>query len=425
MKILFLAYASEPGAGSEYGVGWMVPLTMAERYPEQEIYVLTRSRCREKIVQSLKGEVRKEDNRIVDSMEYKNLHYVFFDIPNWMTYPNEMKSKWGEQINYLLWQVKVRRFVKKLHHLVDFDVVHHLTFNQYRTPSPGFWLDIPFVMGPIGGAETISPSFFPDLDPHTAHKEEIRQKGKDLKLFGWLMKRSRNKKMILCSCEENLKRLKPYVGDNLIRIMPAIAFSKQDFEIEKQEGKVARFTMLYAGKAWDWKGIRIFLRAAKKAFLDQGITDFSIKLVGIRFEDEQKRVKGWIEECGLDNQVELIPFIQRSELLKMECTISLSVYPAFRDSGSMSVLEASALACPTICFEAGGQDIFPDDILIKVPVGETYDENLEAFASRLRWAYDYPDEARELGLRSQVWVNENLTWNKKVDEFMNIYKICV
>ena len=25
MRILFLAYASEPGAGSEYGVGWMVP----------------------------------------------------------------------------------------------------------------------------------------------------------------------------------------------------------------------------------------------------------------------------------------------------------------------------------------------------------------------------------------------------------------
>ena len=51
MKILINAYASEPGAGSEYGVGWMVPVTMARQYSQHEIYVLTRSRCKEKIVE--------------------------------------------------------------------------------------------------------------------------------------------------------------------------------------------------------------------------------------------------------------------------------------------------------------------------------------------------------------------------------------
>lgn len=38
--------------------------------------------------------------------------------------------------------------------------------------------------------------------------------------------------------------------------------------------------------------------------------------------------------------MELIPFIQRSDLLSMMTTCSLSVYPVFRDLGSMSVLEA-------------------------------------------------------------------------------------
>ena len=53
MKILYLAYACEPGAGSEYGVGWMVPLTMAQQFPDNDVYVLTRSRCREKIETAL------------------------------------------------------------------------------------------------------------------------------------------------------------------------------------------------------------------------------------------------------------------------------------------------------------------------------------------------------------------------------------
>jgi len=419
MKILILAYASEPGAGSEYGVGWMVPTTMASRYPQHEIYVLTRSRCREKIEKALGTSER--DSVMADSTAWSNLHFVFYDIPKWMFYKNEMQSNWGEQINYLLWQVLSRGFVRRLHRRVGFDVIHHLTFNQYRTPSPGFWMDIPFVMGPVGGAECIAPAFWQDLEAHSMKKEKIRRKGKDLKLFGWLNRRSGNRKIILCSSEENMSRLKPYCGKSGVRKMPAIAYSITDFPRGEVVKKSDRFEMLYAGKAWDWKGILIFLRAAKMAFNDKGVSNYRIRLIGIRFEDEQKCVSRWIEELGLQDNVELIPFVARAEILVMEKSCDLSVYPAFRDSGSMSVLEACALGCPAICFNAGGQDIFPDDILLKIPVGATYEECLYAFTDKLKWAYNNREELKDVGLRSRKWVEENLTWDRKVDEFIKIY----
>ena len=108
--------------------------------------------------------------------------------------------------------------------------------------------------------------------------------------------------------------------------------------------------------------------------------------------------------------------------LKQMKNCSLSVYPAFRDSGSMSVLEASALGCPTICFEAGGQDIFPDDILIKIPVDDTYEKTIMNFAEKIKWTYEHEEEAKEIGLRSQKWVSNNLTWNQKVNDFIKIYE---
>lgn len=49
-------------------------------------------------------------------------------------------------------------------------------------------------MGPIGGAETINPCFYQDLLEHTAKKEQIRKKGKDLKIFGWWCKRKKIKR---------------------------------------------------------------------------------------------------------------------------------------------------------------------------------------------------------------------------------------
>ena len=354
-------------------------------------------------------------------MQLQNLHFLFYDIPKWLFYKNEMKSNWGEQINYLTWQLLVRKYIRKQHQQIGFDVVHHLTFNQYRTPSPGFWLDIPFVFGPIGGAETIAPAFWQDLEEHSRRKESIRQKGKDLKIFGWFTKRRKNKKTILCSCAENYQRLKPYAHNCEMKIMPAIAFSPDDFEGIEVTEDAKDFEMVYAGKAWDWKGIHIFLKAAREALLRKGFDDWRIKLVGIRFEEEQQRVMGWVKELGMEEHIELIPFIQRNELLKMMTSCSLSVYPAFRDSGSMSVLEASALGCPTICFKAGGQDVFPDDILLKVDVTDDYESTMTNFAEKLEWAYHHRAEIKDIGARSRQWVRDNMTWEKKADEFVRIY----
>lgn len=418
LKILMSAYACEPGAGSEYGVGWMVPTTMAQKYPEDQIFVLTRSRCKEKIEKAL-----------ANDPSLANIHFLYYDIPSWMFYKNEMQSNWGEQINYLLWQWLVRKFVRKMNKIYHFDIFHHLTFNQYRTPSPGFWLDIPFVMGPIGGAECIAPAFWQDLEANTVKKEGIRQKGKDLKIFKWFNTRKKNNKVILCSCKENLKRLKPYGNKSRLELMPAIAFDKKDFADISQNETLDTFEMIYAGKAWDWKGIHVFLKAAKVALMDKLSADcqqnWRIKLIGIRFEEEQKKVMGWVDELGLQNHVTLIPFIQRSELLKMLANCSLSVYPAFRDSGSMSVLEACALGCPSICFNAGGQDVFSDEILLKVDVADSYSETMNRFSEKLFWAYEHPQELKKIGQKAKAWVEEMLTWDRRVEDFHDIYKTLV
>lgn len=414
MNILYLSYASEPGKGSEYGVGWNVPLSYAQQYPNDTVYVLTRSRVCDKI--------EKELNRL----ELGNLHYLFYDIPRWLTYPNEMESHWGEQINYMLWQWLARKTVKRIVRQKNIGVVHHLTFNQYRTPSPGFWMDRPFVMGPIGGAETIARCFDCDLTPHSLHKEEIRRQGKDLKLFGWLTRRRSNRKAVLFSSHQNYNRIMPHCSSSSNGlVMPAIAFSPEDFRIgtePKADREASTFNLIYAGKALDWKGLHIFLKAVNKAYAENCINNINIKLIGIRFEEEKRIVKGWINGLGLDNMVEMIPFMERSELLKQMAQCNLSVYPAFRDSGSMSVLEASAMACPTICFNAGGQDAFPDDVLFKVEIGNSYEETLKSFADKLLWIYRNPKEAKAVGNKAKEYVEKNLTWKQRVTDFHDIYR---
>jgi glycosyltransferase involved in cell wall biosynthesis len=404
-KILLLSYACEPNMGSEKGVGWNVAKHLAEN---NEVHVLTRGYCKDKI------------QSVVDSEKIDNLHFHYYDISKYLFF-NESK-KWGEQINYIIWQIKCRRFVKKLHKQFGFDIVHHITFCQYRTPSPGFYIDIPFIMGPTGGAELITASFDDDLEPHTSKKERIRRRGTDLKIFGRWVKKKKNKKYFLFSTNENLVRLTPYCNGYPVALLPFMGFAPADFEeIERTKKNNSIFEMLYAGRAEDWKGLKLFLRAMKQSFIDENILNFRAKLIGIRTKEEQAKVESWIKELRLKEYVELIPFMPRETLLKELSESDLFAYPAFRDSGSMAVLEACVLSCPTLCFNAGGQDAFPDDILIKVPVAGSYTENLDNFAQKLRWIYHNRDKAKIIGEKSKEYVYEHFTWESKIGKIETIY----
>ncbi len=412
MKILYISAACEPNRGSEPGVGWNVPCHFAKEHPDSQVFLLTCPSKEDKIVSFL------------ETHPVANLTPLYYDLPRWMK-----RTAWGRhaQMGYVLWQWLVRKLVKRWDREYGFDIIHHVTYNQYRSPSPGFFMDKPFVMGPVGGAETVNPIFYRDLSDETKKKERFRQAGADFRLFRWLNGRSDNKKHLLFSSKENEERLHAYCGNSSTSVMPAIGFDEDDFPLPNETREHTAdephvFEMTYAGRPLDWKGLSFFLKAANRAFVQQGIQSYRIKLVGIGNDQEQEMVKRWVGENQLTHHVELIPFMPRKDLLVLLQTCDLSVYPAFRDSGSMSVLEASALACPTICFNAGGQDAFPDEVLLKIAVGNDYDETLRRFADKLSWAFCNRDSLKQIGKKAQKYVYDTLTWKKKVHAYGRLYE---
>lgn len=412
IKVLYICYACEPGKGSEPGVGWNVPYFFAKENPDSQVFLLTKSSKEEKI------------QAFLDEHHVGNITPLYYDLPQWLKKTPLGKS---EQVAYLLWEWFVRKSVKRWDKMYDFDIVHHVTFNQYRTPSPGFFMSKPFVMGPVGGFETIHPVFFKDLSDKTKKKEKYRQAGYDLKFFRWLNRRSDNKKYLLFSSKENEERLRNYCGNSSTSVMSAIGFDENDFPPKDEKRTVANaenhpFEMIYAGRPLDWKGLLFFLKAANRAFVQPGVENYRIKLVGIRNEKEQEKVKIWVSENQLADHVELIPAMPRKDLLTLLQTCDLSVYPAYRDSGSMSVLEASVLSCPTICFNVGGQDAFPEDVLLKVPVEDDYEATLSRFTEKLSWAFHNHDSLRQIGEKAQHYVYDTLTWKKKVHFYGKLYE---
>lgn len=409
--ILMSATACLPNAGSEAGVGWNVVTQMAKYY---NVVVFTREANRKKIEDYLK--------------EYptNNLHFEYYDIPEcirWIFFTKKKLFRNRAIIYDLLWHIMAQHKFKRLAKKSNAILAHHVNQCQYRILSPCYILNIPTIYGPLGGAETVNEAFYQDLERKTINKENKRKEGKDRKLFRFYQKLSRGKKFFMFSCKENMERLKAYViNDIKMAIVPSIGYNKNDFSMfERKIINVNKpFTLIYAGTLFDWKGVKLFLKAADLAYKED--FNFTIKLIGIRSTEDQEKVKKWINSTKIADKIEIIDFMPRNELIKRLSEADLFVYPAFRDSGAMAVLEACALGCPTICFNAGGQDVFPDELMLKVPVKNTYDENVIAFSEKLKYAYNNREEIYEMGKRIKKYVEDHFTWEKRIDLFKEIYK---
>jgi len=407
MKILLSAYACEPGKGSEPGVGWNVSTEMAKLH---DVWVLTRANNREVI----EAELNKSP--------VPGLNFIYYDLPKWACWWK--KGSRGVQLYYILWQLFAVSVVRKWNSDVLFDCCHHLTFNQYRTLSFGYFLKIPFVIGPVGGGELIQRSMFRDLELSTKIREFYRAIGMD-RFMIWFVSRIKSKPILyIFSNEETQRRLISFIPSKS-EVLPAIGikpeeFAGTDFERVTDQNM---FKMIYAGRADDWKGIKIFLNAlaeVKQRKFPAGL-NIEVKLIGIRNEQERSKVQQWVQQFVLRNEVQIINFMKREQLLEEMRQCSLSVYPAFRDSGSMAVLEACAIGCPVICFDTPGQDAFPDMTVCKVSIKNNYEKTVTAFAEKIIWAIEHQGQLTIMSKTVRRFAHEELNWESKVAKISEFY----
>lgn len=409
LNVLISAFACQPGKGSEPGVGWNFVKHMAGNH---NVWALTKSTNKPLI----DAELQKRP--------ITGLHFIYFDLSQTFIF-NEKRL--GEQIYYVIWQLFVRKKIKNLSKTIDFDLVHHLTFNQFRTPSVGFFLEKPFIMGPVGGAEYIHPVFVQDLTFKSKMKERWRNLGFEKWMLRVLSSFKKNKILFIFSSRQSRSNLQKYIGKgNPCLTIPAIAIDENDFNqyAHEENLKNKRFTIIYAGTGKDWKGLKFFIQSIAQAFTSGD--NVNIKLIGVRDNKEKDKVSNWISEYGVSGFVEVINFMNRKDLIRELQTADLSVYPSFRDSGSMSVLEACALGCPVLCFDTGGQDIFPSGILLSIPVSnESYKINLQNFSSKLRWSMENRSQIKAIGENARIYVLEHFTWKTRVAVFSDLYNSMV
>ncbi|MBE9228389.1 glycosyltransferase [Phormidium sp. LEGE 05292] len=404
MKVLLSAYACEPGRGTELGVGWN---TVREAARYHEVWVLT----------------RPDDGREAIEAELArnpvpNLHFVYFTLPIWGS-----GWKWGQgafQIHYYLWQIQAYFVARKLHREIGFDLLHHVTFVRYSTPSFIALLPIPFVWGPVGGGESAPVAFWKDFSLRGKVYELLRKFSHftgECDPFTWIT--ARRSAIARATTEETALRLRKLGAKNVqvysqVGLLPEEIAELEKYPIHEQRSSI-RFISI--GRFLHWKGFYLGIKAFAKA----NLPDAEYWLLGDG--PERGNLEKLIQELGITHQVKFWSELPRNKAFDLLGECDVLVHPSLHDSGGFVCLEAMAAGRPVICLDLGGPGVqVTEETGFKISATNDPEQSISDLAVAMVKLAKEPNLRVKMGKAGRQIVRDFYNWQAKGAELDQLYE---
>ena len=401
MKVLLSAYACRPNRGSEPGVGWNVVQQMTKYH---QIWAITREDNRP----SIEAELAKHPN--------PNLQFVYYDFPSWAIWWN--KEQRGLQLHYYLWQIGIYFVVKKLHREINFDLMHHVTYVKYWSPSFIAFLPIPFLWGPVGGGESAPQAFWKTFTLKQKGYETLRNIARWLGEHDWFVQQTAKRSILaLATTKETAERLE-VIHAGKVDINGECALSSQEIEqlgdLPKPPDFPIRFISI--GRLLHWKGFSLGLQAFALAKLNEA--EYWIVGDGPELHQLQQKAK----ELGIASQVKFWGKLPRAETFKKLADCHVLVHPSLHDSGGWVSVEAMAAGKPVVCLDLGGPATqVTEETGFKVAANEIID-TVSKLADAMTYLSKEPEIRLRMGLAAKSRIKELYNWDYKGKLFADIYQ---
>jgi len=350
LRILMSAYSCETGRGSEGEIGWQLALALAQNH---EVRVITRANLRS-----------VHDASFAKTPKPVGLSFEYFDLP-WI-FRFYKKGKRFFLIYYYLWQIGVALRARRILREEPTDVLHHLIGGMDWMPAGLSLCPGPFVWGPVGSENTHSV-----ILRHQPLKSRLKDKARVA--VRWVLRTldpftrltAARADVVLSHTPETLParlapKVRPFTQTGIVDD-PSLAMPKSDLS------RGRRLRIVYAGELKDWKGARMALDAALRAF-EMGV---AADLTVIGDGPLRAEMASAVRAHPNGEQVLFLGKVPMEQLVQGLHDSDLMLYPTFHHGLATIVLQAMLIGLPIICIEgdATGRAV-GDEAGITVPLSK-------------------------------------------------------
>lgn len=356
MNYLISAYSANPYKGSEDSIGWNWVLQYEKNYKEGDRIILLTKKFNE-----------KDTRRGLKEFNIQHVELVIVDVPNALNWFREKHSAF-HHMYYILWQHWAWLWVK--HSGIRFDVIHHVTMNDYRIPSELYKAKgAEVICGPMGGAQvTPKPLKVYEKNQFAAAFREFVNKSCSWNPF--CKKALRSYYKIYCINNETQKQISRIVGKD-VPLMPELALRDEYKNLPIRKGKNDILKIFFVGR----------------------LIGKNVKLMGNR------------------------PLNQIAEAYQQA---DVFVLPSLRETSENVLLEAMAYAVPIVAFDTSFCRLLKEvDCGVFVNTDQALEGIKEDWCKAIVMLGRDKKLVKRMGMNGYKYVNSRLTWDEKYKVIVN------
>lgn len=405
LKILVSAYACRPSEGSEPSISWNFAKEAAKYH---QVWLITRANnC-----PSLEAELQTNP--------LPSLHIIYCDLPQWVQFLN--KGQKIVQLHYYLWQIAAYFKARQLYSQIKFDLVHHVTYVKYWSPSFLALLPVPFIWGPVGGGESTPQSFVADLGIRGKIYEGLRNTVRHLSELDPFVKLTAKRSILAWGTTSDTAERLQKLGATQVKVMSQLGLaSKEITDLATLSQPYSQsFCVLSIGRLLHWKGFHLGLQAFAQADLPPNAQYW---IIGEG--PERKRLEALARKLKINDQVKFFGKLSRQETLKKLGQCSVLVHPSLHDSGGLVCLEAMAMQRPVICLDLGGPALqVTAETGIKIPAHSSQ-QVIQSLATAITRLSENQILLKAMGQAGQQRVKKVYNWQVKTHVYLQEYSNCI
>ena len=413
MRVLLSAFECNPMFGSDPYVGWSWVTNMAKT---NEVYVLLRIDHQHYI------EKYCAENTIEG---YEHIHFIY--LPSSKLF-GKIVYKINKQLavvgQYYMWQKKAYKEAKRLHKTEKFDVAHVVSIADFRFPGYLWKLGIPFIFGPVGGAQETPICLADYIKGHEKSEKFRALMNRSLIMLPNYKKALAHADVIFCSnaeTEEVIKKKVKYSDQDKVHRLTELGIN-DDYLKEREyllHNDLRKVNILISGRLIYRKGIELFLDSVNRLETNRPY------IVNIYGEGDQKQfLKEKVREYKLENQVIFHGNISFAEMQEQYKKADIYCLPSLRETTGTAVFEAMANKLPIVALNQNGvKDIVQKDCGILVDICSK-EQVIKDLAVTLKTLIENDSMRCTMGENGFRKIQNHYTWSQRVCMMNEIYREC-
>lgn len=400
MNYLISAYSVNPYKGSEDSIGWNWVLQYEKNYKKGDRIILLTKKFNE-----------KDTRRGLKEFNIQHVELVIVDVPDALNWFREKHSAF-HHMYYISCQHWAWLWVK--HSGIRFDVIHHVTMNDYRIPSELYKAKgAKVIWGPMGGAQvTPRPLKVYEKNQLVASFREFVNKSCSWNPF--YKKALRSYYKIYCINNETQKQISRIVGKD-VPLMPELALRDEykNLPIQKRNNDILK--IVFVGRLIGKKGIAFLVDA-----LSLMPTDMDWELLIFGDGDDRALIEKQITDSGIGKNVKLMGNRPLNQIAEAYQQADVFVLPSLRETSGNVLLEAMAYAVPIVAFDTSFCRLLKEvDCGVFINTEQALDNIKEDYCKAIVTLGQEKELAKQMGLNGYKYVNSKLTWDEKYRIIVN------